>query len=73
MLSDKPLIGHIYIHVKTKSEYKVIGFGGIKSPNNNLWHTGIFYQKLNGSGSIFGRTIDDFKDNFEDIEDTIET
>lgn len=73
MLSDKPLIGHTYIHTKSGNEYEVIALGAIKSPNDNQWYNGVFYQRTDGTPGTYARTTANFENNFEDIKDTVET
>lgn len=73
MLSDKPLIGHNYIHTKNGNEYKVVAIGAIKSPNDDLWYNGVFYERVDGTPGTYARTTANFQNNFEDVENIVET
>lgn len=72
-ISDKILIEHTYIHIGTGNEYKVIGFVDIRHQPTGKWEPGVAYQSVGDTFGTYVRSIEDFKSNFEYVENTIET
>ena len=73
MLSDEPLIGHNYIHVRTKNEYTIMEFGKLRCPINGGWYPAVFYKRTDNTPGVYSCTVDSFKANFEDVNDIVET
>lgn len=73
MLGDKPLIDHTYIHTQTKNEYKVVELGKIKCPESGYWYDAVFYIRADNTPGFYGRTVQSFMSNFEDVENIVET
>lgn len=72
MINEKPLIGHNYIHIKSRVEYTVLWLGSLKSPNDDQWYNAVFYKRADEIEGVYARTVANFTNNFEEVENVIE-